>query len=84
MSPDRDRPPTVTGGRDRWQVSLATLLPLVLAGLVVMAVLPVIVIGYLSASDTAGRLLSQRAELILDGLESQIQAKLDPVGAQLG
>ncbi len=77
-------PRFVQDASDRWQVSLATLLPLVLTGLVVLTVLPVIAIGYLSATDTAGRLLSQRAELILDGLENQIQAKLDPVSAQLG
>ena len=82
MSDDREQP-NDEADHDRWQVSLATLLPLVLASLVVMAALPVIVIGYVSASGTAGRLLSQRAELILDQLESQIQAELDPVAAQL-
>lgn len=73
--------------RDRaagWQISLTTLLPAALAGLVVLAVAPVIAIGYSFATDTAARLLSERAELILDGLEGEVRGLLDPVVAQLG
>jgi hypothetical protein len=44
LSDDREQP-SDEADHHRWQVSLATLLPLVLADLVVMAVLPVIVIG---------------------------------------
>jgi len=67
----------------RRQVSLAQLIPLVLAGLVVLAVLPVIATGYLISTDTTRRLLSERAELIVDGLENQIRNQLDPVADQL-
>ena len=77
--PPDDRPDRST----TWQVSLNTLLPASLATLVVLAVMPIIVIGYLIATDTAQRLLSERAELILDGLEGEIRGLLDPVVAQL-
>jgi adenylate cyclase len=66
-----------------WQVSLKTLLPGALAVLVVLAVIPVIAVGYFFASDTAQRLLTERAELIVDGLENEIRGVLDPVAAQL-
>ncbi len=65
------------------QISLARLIPLVLAGLVVLAVLPVIVTGYIISSNTASRLLADRAELIVDGLENKIKSQLDPVSQQL-
>lgn len=65
------------------QISIATLAPLLLAALVVLAVLPVLVTGYLISTATAGRLLGERAELIVDGLENQIRSELDPVASQL-
>lgn len=65
------------------QISIATLAPMVMAALVVLAVLPVIVTGYIISTDTADRLLGERAELIVDGLENQIRSELDPVASQL-
>ncbi len=65
------------------QISIATLAPLLLAALVIVAVLPVIVTGYIISTDTADRLLGERAELIVDGLENQIRSELDPVASQL-
>jgi class 3 adenylate cyclase len=69
--------------REKWQISIGTLAPLIMAALVVFAVVPVLVTGYIIATDTAGRLLSERAELIVDGLENQIRGQLDPVAEQL-
>ena len=71
-------------GRPARQLSLRTLLPATLSILVVLAAAPVIVIGYLSATGTAERLLTERADMIVDGLENQIRAQLDPVVDQLG
>ena len=79
-SPPEARPET---GEERWQVSLNWLLPGALALLVVLAVAPVIAVGYLFATDTAQRLLTQRAEVIVDGLENEIRGLLDPVAAQM-
>lgn len=65
------------------QISLAKLIPLVLAALVVFAVLPVVITGYLISTSTAARLLADRAELVVDGLENKIRSQLDPVSQQL-
>lgn len=80
---DPSRPTSEPSETKTRQVSIATLAPLVLAALVVLAVLPVIVTGYLISTDTADRLLGERAELIVDGLENQIRSELDPVASQL-
>ena len=64
-------------------ISLARLIPLVLAALVVLAVLPVLVTGYVISSNTASGLLADRAKLIVDGLENNIRSQLDPVSQQL-
>lgn len=80
MKDDRNQSAEAT----RWQASLRLLLPAMLAALVVLAVAPVIVFGYVIASDTSQRLLSERAELILDGIEQQIRGQLDPVVDQMG
>lgn len=66
-----------------WQISLSALLPIALSALVILAVTPVIVVNYFIATDTVGRLLSQRADLLVDGLEREIRGLLDPVVAQL-
>ncbi|MCR9138746.1 MAG: hypothetical protein NXI27_22280 [Alphaproteobacteria bacterium] len=65
------------------QISIATLAPMVMAALVVMAVVPVIVTGYIISTDTADRLLGERAELIVDGLENRIRSELNPAASQL-
>ena len=65
------------------QISLTRLIPLILAGLVVLAVLPVLVTGFVISSDTATRLLNDRNELIVDGLENTIRDQLDPVSTLL-
>ena len=67
----------------RRDIALNQLIPLVLSALVVLAVLPVIAIGYAVSTDTTQRLLGERAELIVDGLENQIRNQLDPVADQL-
>ena len=64
-------------------VALATLLPGALVLLVLLSVAPVIVISFHQAFDTANRLIGQRAEAVVDGLESEIHRLLDPVAAQL-
>ncbi|MEM9629257.1 MAG: adenylate/guanylate cyclase domain-containing protein [Pseudomonadota bacterium] len=65
------------------QVSLSTMLSAALIGLVIAAVAPVIAISYFISGSTAERLLAERAELVVDGLEHEIRGLLDPVVAQL-
>ncbi len=71
------------GDRRPRRISLQTLLPATLAVLVVIAVAPVIALGYGVANNTAERLLRERAELIVDNLEHEIRGQLDPVVAQM-
>lgn len=78
-----NHPATKPSDSENRQISIATLAPVLLAALVVLAVLPVIVTGYVISTDTAGRLLGEQAELIVDGLETRIRSELDPVGSQL-
>ncbi|MER9648679.1 adenylate/guanylate cyclase domain-containing protein [Mesorhizobium sp. M0199] len=62
---------------------IAWLLPLVLTGLVLVAVIPVLLLGYLGARDNTDRLMRDRSELVLDVLVDRIKAHLDPVRGQL-
>jgi hypothetical protein len=53
---------------------IAWLLPLVLAGLVLVAIVPVVLLGYYGARDNTGRLLRDRSELVLDSVVDRIAA----------
>lgn len=79
----KDNSSTDKTDRSTRQISLARLIPLVLSSLVVLAVLPVLLTGFVISSDTTGRLLRDRNELLVDGLETVIRDQLDPVAAQL-
>ena len=63
--------------------AISTVLPAVLIILVVCAVAPVLVVTYFVNSSNANALLSDRAELMVDGLEAQLRGLLDPVAEQL-
>ena len=62
---------------------IALLLPLVLIVLVMASVVPVVMLGYLGASDNTERLMRDRSELILDTIIDQISGHLDPVHSLL-
>lgn len=62
---------------------IARLLPLVLVGLVLLAVLPVLVLGYMVAQDNTGRLLRDRSEMTIDNVVNRITAHLEPPRQQL-
>lgn len=62
---------------------IAWLLPLVLTVLVLAAVVPVVLLGYLGARDNTDRLMRDRSELLLDVVVDRVAAHLDPVRAQL-
>jgi len=62
---------------------IALLLPLVLIVLVLASVVPVVMLGYLGASDNTERLMRDRSELILDTIVDQISGHLDPVHSLL-
>jgi class 3 adenylate cyclase len=62
---------------------IAWLLPLVLTVLVLTAVVPVVLLGYLGARDNTDRLMRDRGELVLDVVVHRVAAHLNPVHAQL-
>lgn len=64
-------------------VPIAWLLPLVLGGLVTIAVLPVVLLGFIGAGKNTDRLLRDRNEFIVSSFERGIQAYLEPVENQL-
>lgn len=68
--------------RDR-PYAISTILPAMLALLVICAVIPTITTAYLISSSNSSTLLSARAELLVDGLEDELTGLLSPVSAQL-
>ncbi len=62
---------------------LSTLLPLALALLVVAAAVPTILVGFTLSSRATDRLVLQRAETVMDGMEAEVERLLEPVVAQL-
>lgn len=78
---DKETPPRQSrnvGGRP-----IARLLPLVLGGLVVIAVLPVLILGYIGAEDNTSRLLRDRNEMIINNVVYRISAHLEPPRQQI-
>jgi len=63
---------------------ISRLLPLVLCGLVLLAAIPVLTLGYLGARDNTSRLLRDRSELLLDAVEAKIRGLLKPAAYQVG
>ncbi|WP_052500899.1 adenylate/guanylate cyclase domain-containing protein, partial [Jannaschia aquimarina] len=64
-------------------IRLSTLLPLVLAALIVGGATPTILVGYAVSSSVTEKLVLQRAETVMDGLEAEVQRLLDPVEAKM-
>ena len=73
----RTRPPRMGGS------PIARLLPLALGGLVLLACLPVLVLGYIGADDNTSRLLRDRSEMAIDHVVYRISAHLEPPREQL-
>ena len=62
---------------------IGRLLALALGGLVLLAAVPVLVLGYIGAEDNTGRLLRDRGEMSIDNVVEQIATYLDPPRHQL-
>jgi HAMP domain-containing protein len=73
-----------TRGRPRERgLPIAWLLALTLGGLVLLAAVPPVVLGYLGARDNTARLLRDRAELTLDAVIDPVSARLERMRDQL-
>lgn len=70
------------GGRR--SISATHLVPWVLAGLVVAAVAPVLVLGWLTTRDGSSRFLRDRAEITLDGVAQLVGGALAPAASLAG
>jgi class 3 adenylate cyclase len=64
-------------------ISIRWFLPLMLGGLVLIAVVPVMAVSFFAIRDNTGRLLRDKTEMVADTLVERIQTHLDPVSAQI-
>jgi adenylate cyclase len=71
------------GSSWRRGLPIAWLLALTLGGLVLLAAVPPVVLGYLGARDNTARLLRDRAELTLDAVIDPVSARLEGMRDQL-
>jgi adenylate cyclase len=71
------------GSSRRRGLPIAWLLALTLGGLVLLAAVPPVVLGYLGARDNTARLLRDRAELTLDAVIDPVSARLERMRDQL-
>lgn len=67
----------------RRAIPLQRLLPIALGVLMLLALLPVMAAGFLGARDNTTRLLRASVDTVVDGLEDQLRATLDPVASQM-
>lgn len=65
--------------RDRARWSIATILPIVLGGLILLAVVPVLLVGYYGTQDVTRRLLRDRVDLLIEAVVTPIEGLLTPV-----
>ena len=63
---------------------IAWFLPSVLGGLILIAAIPIVLIGYFGASQNTDVLMRDRSELVLDLIVEHIDAYLSPIPAALG
>jgi adenylate cyclase len=71
----------VAEGDGPHRISATRLVPWVLAGLVVAAVAPVLVPGWLTTRDGSSRFLRDRAEIVLDRVSDSVREVLAPAAA---
>lgn len=77
----KDRP--LVPAAPKRAVPLQRLLPVALGLLMLIALLPVMAAGFLGARDNTTRLLRASSDAVVDGLEDQLRATLDPVASQM-
>jgi adenylate cyclase len=67
--------------RTRW--AIGRFLPIVLGGLIAIAILPVILVGFLGTQDVSRRLLRDRGDLLIEAVVTPIEDLLTPVAQQV-
>lgn len=76
-----DMPVTPQRTRTRW--AIGSFLPIVLGGLIALAVFPVVVVGFLGTKDVSMRLLRDRGDLLVESVVTPIEDLLIPVTQQV-
>lgn len=67
--------------KTRW--AIGTFLPIVLGGLIALAVLPVVMVGFLGTQDVSRRLLRDRSDLLIEAVVTPIEDLLRQVAQQV-
>ena len=66
----------------RWRISVTTVAVFGLGALVAIAAGGVLWLGLGSAAESAQRLIRERSDTVLDGLERELQGRLEPIAEQ--
>jgi adenylate cyclase len=64
-------------------VSISVLVPIILAALIIAAIVPVALVGYLGTQDVSRRLLRDRSELLTEAVVGPIQNLLTPISTSM-
>jgi len=67
--------------KTRW--AIGRFLPIVLGGLIAIAILPVVLVGFLGTQDVSRRLLRDRGDLLIEAVVTPIEDLLTPVAQQV-
>jgi CBS domain-containing protein len=70
-------------GRQNARWAIGRFLPVVLGGLIAIAVLPVVLVGFLGTQDVSRRLLRDRGDLLAEAVVTPIEDLLTPVARQV-
>ena len=76
-------PQTSPSRLPRRNLPLQLLLPLALGLILFLALLPVMLAGYIGARDNTATLLRTTSDAVVDGIEDQLKATLVPVATQM-
>ena len=74
---------TTESGRARTRWAIGRFLPIVLGGLIAIAILPVVLVGFLGTQDVSRRLLRDRGDLLIEAVVTPIEDLLTPVARQV-
>lgn len=76
-------PASGRGTRRRLRLPIALVLTLGFGGLMLVAVASVLLLGLITTGRNTSDLLTEKARLLMDGLESRVRSQLDPAQAQI-
>jgi len=69
---------------DKRAYAAVRIVPVAVGLMMALAMLPVIMLGYLGANNNTARLLTQNRDALIDGLEQQLRTTLDSAAERMG